>query len=72
MAQNWSLRDQLQALAAFRPVFERKGFTFAVRVPGLTEDGLVALNGGVLTQVAQHFYKVVHDYGWVRPLDGSV
>ena len=68
---NRPLRQRLEALAAFRPVFERPGFRFAVRGPSSVEDGVITLDGSALTPDAQRFYEMAYEYGWVRPLDWS-
>ena len=43
--QDWSLRERLEALAAFRSVFEQEGFVFADEIPTRADGDLIVLGG---------------------------
>lgn len=69
--QEWSVRERLEALAAFQPVFEREGFRFAEDIPCRTEGDLIVLGGTALGEDARRFYQMAYDYGWVSVFDLS-
>ena len=71
MTQEWSLRERLEALAAFRPVFEREGFSFAQDIPCRMEGDMIVLGGIRLGQDATRFYQMAYDFGWVGAFDWS-
>ena len=69
MTRDWTLRERLAALAGFRIAFERDGFQFATSVPPERDGNLTIMGWTMLGADAEHFYKMVYDYGWVRRLD---
>ena len=69
ISQDWSLRERLEALAAFRPVFEQGGFRFAEDIPSRQDGDMIVLGGTELGEDASRFYQIVYDYGWVSVFD---
>jgi hypothetical protein len=43
MTGDWTLRERLSALAAFRPMFEEAGFQFSAFMPGRRKGGMIEL-----------------------------
>ena len=69
MTQNWSLRERLAALAAFRPLFDQDGFCFAETVPCRKDGDFIVLSSTSLGEDASRFYQMLYDYGWVSVFD---
>lgn len=69
MTRDWSLRERLAALTAFRAAFLRDGRP--------AEQGLQAGHEGGLTDQSRPnvsgdlaaLHQALYDYGWVRPFD---
>ena len=71
MTRDWTLRERLAALAAFRPVFEQDGFRFAELTPAERDGELIVLGGHDYDEAARRFIEVAYHYGWVRVLPWS-
>ena len=71
ISQDWSLRERLAALAAFRPVFEQEGFSFAEEILGQWDGDMIVLGGTALGEDARRFHQMMYDHGWVSAFDWS-
>jgi ADP-ribosylglycohydrolase len=69
MTQDWSLQERLEALAAFRPVFEREGFVFADEIPARADGDLIVLGGSSMGEETSRFYQMLYDNSWIRMFD---
>ena len=64
-----TMRDRLQALGDFDPIFREPGFVFAALCPATTQDGLIQMGGYIRTEQAERFCQAVYEKGWMRPFD---
>jgi hypothetical protein len=69
MTRDWSLRERLEALAAFRSVFEQEGFVFVDEIPTRADGELIVVGSTSMGEEASRFYQMLYDYGWIRMFD---
>lgn len=66
---NWTLREQLEALASFLPIFTTPGFTFGHMVEPEETGGVWSVPYYAPAREADDFVRVANDYGWTRSFD---
>jgi hypothetical protein len=65
-----TLKERLQGIARFLPVFEAEGFEFGHWVPGYERpDGVLVLGYYELSEQAAAFQRAASACGWVVPFD---
>ena len=68
ITQDWTVRERLEALAAFAPVFAATGFQAELDTPVARPDIYL---GVTYAEETNRFIKMAYDYGWVRTLQWS-
>ena len=71
MTRDWSLRERLAALAAFRPAFIRDGRLACQASHAGPESGHPTQARHDERHDLSGFHQALYDYGWVRVLDWS-
>ncbi|MBL0403845.1 hypothetical protein JKG68_07710 [Microvirga aerilata] len=66
---NWTLREQLEALASFLPTFTAPGFSFGHTVESRKTGDVWSIPYYATAPEADDFVQVANDYGWVRSFD---
>jgi ADP-ribosyl-[dinitrogen reductase] hydrolase len=69
MTGDWTLRERLSALAAFRPMFEEAGFRFSAFMPDHRKGDMIELGYTSYGEQAERFVQAAYHYGWVRRVD---
>ncbi len=67
--KDWTLVDQLQALASFAPIFSEIGFEFGHWSLPEQQGEVTAFPYFSLSADAQRFVDIVYHYGWIRNFD---
>ena len=71
MAADWTLRERLAALAAFRPIFEQPESTLFEGPSDALDGDKLVLGGTVYLDPINRFCQMAEEYGWVRVFDWS-
>jgi hypothetical protein len=63
------LREQLEALGAFAPLFKQKDISFGEMTFPKSEKGMLQMPHFNLRETGSRFCRMAYEYGWVRDFD---
>ena len=71
MTGDWSLRERLNALAAFEPIITAPDFRAATMQPARPNGDMIVFGAYIYGRQGIRFSDMAYAYGWVRQIDWS-